>query len=1034
VDGDVSLNNYLFVSNDTSLNSKLTVAGDVSLNNRIFVSKDASLNSKLTVAGDVSLNNRIFVSKDASLNSKLTVAGDVSLNNRLFVSGDSSFNGNVSVSSDLSVNGNIYVSNIVGYSNPISTIDSWILTNFINAPPAVVFGSPTITSSYIFIPWSYPNQIMVGSAASTYLPLISQLTIDYGTVDGAGNKTRISSVVVNASSSDYINNYSINSNPNSLGSSNSPITGVIFAKANTAGTLGTPNSTQQTQTTTVISTIFGNDSGTRRAALFYDSTIASLTNTQKLYVSVYYKNNNTNNNYSYLDASGYVGAGSPSAPRNVTELSFLSNSITIKYYDPSYGDATNSTTATPVSTYLLNYQSVSNNVRYGGAITVGLTPVMGSAPGQNTPTIPPGAPVNSATTTISSNIYPDASYNVYVQAKNSVNNNYSVASPTIYASTAAFTAPTSSYNISNIFPNTNLTNNTYYSVKTQSVVPNLIVETTQTSRTTSSFKVIVNDFTSRGVYGSGNSMTLSASYGTGSNTISGPSVTFNASYPIGTIPSAVTTNGLTITPSAVNDYYSSSGSGGTATGYDGFYQEANATVTLGTSVLTPSSEQYTVTLRRTSTGLSSTGSTNTYSGSPYQFYYENLTGVPGSPSITSFALGTVSTATICGVNVIIGTPQFNTSFTVTNLGNYFYKNPLINYSSSGVISATETTIPGGNTSNNKLNSSVSFTSRTINGQNVASVFSTSIPLTIQANNINGSTSSNATPISAIIDGLSNALAFSTFSTTTIPTLNSNSAIVGTRIWSGLNPGTYELAATSSFSASNLLNGAASYSTLSPLYDHSQVLSSGSYVGELQIANGLIQAKGGSSTAYLNYTILLYGASLNTVNYSSVVSTTGTYRYATFAWKIPQNTSTSFSSVTFTINSPTSTPSYSSNTASLGGENIKLFYRVEDATNTSTLGIGNSISTDWIDANSTSGTRINSNNYTQPTTYAPYTGLITKTTGITNGGSPSSSTRFNVVIPATTWSGSTYLYCRIGLPMAETFGFQTISAALSADTF
>ena len=55
--------------------------GDLSLNNRLFVSKDVSMNSNLYVKsntwidGDLSLNNRLFVSKDASMNGNLYVRG-----------------------------------------------------------------------------------------------------------------------------------------------------------------------------------------------------------------------------------------------------------------------------------------------------------------------------------------------------------------------------------------------------------------------------------------------------------------------------------------------------------------------------------------------------------------------------------------------------------------------------------------------------------------------------------------------------------------------------------------------------------------------------------------------------------------------------------------------------------------------------------------------------------------------------------------------------------------------------------------------
>jgi hypothetical protein len=130
------------VTNDTSLNSKLSVKDDVSFNSKLFVSADASLNAKLSVQGDVSFNNKLFVNKDSSFNSNVDISGnliikgnlsvvqqlgtiinttvnnyqilstkDISLNGNLVVSADVSFNSNLFVETDLSVTGNITAGN-----------------------------------------------------------------------------------------------------------------------------------------------------------------------------------------------------------------------------------------------------------------------------------------------------------------------------------------------------------------------------------------------------------------------------------------------------------------------------------------------------------------------------------------------------------------------------------------------------------------------------------------------------------------------------------------------------------------------------------------------------------------------------------------------------------------------------------------------------------------------------------------------------------------------------------------------------------
>jgi len=1051
--GDASFNNRLFVLKDASMSGNVAVAGNLTVNGTVsFPAGSISaatisggfpyvdLTTAQSVAGVKTFSSKLVAGSDLSANGNVAVAGNltvtgtvsfpagsisssaisggfnyVDLTTTQSVAGVKTFTDKTVHSADLSANGNVSiagnlnVTSLTGYSTATSTLDSWMLTNLINAPPAVNFGTPTVTSSYIYLPWSYPTQIQAGALG--YLPLISQLTIEYGT-GTAGTRSKIANLLANAVASDYINNYSTNSNPNVLGSSTTPITGVIFAKASSAGILGTPASTKEATTGTIVTTTFGSDSGTRRALLFYDSTIASLNSGNNFYVNVYYKNNNTNNNLSYLYPTGYTLTGFPSAPRNVSEPSFTSTSMTIQYFDPSYGDALNNTSSATVNAYQLTYQSWSNVTRYGGNVYVPATTITASVP-SNTTVTPGATPVNSAQTTLSTGMYPDASYSITVQAKNTGNVTYGTSSPVFYASTAALTVPTTNYNISGLFPTNTGSSTNYYSVATQSQVNNLIVESAASAKTTtSSFKTVVNDYSTRGTNGSITSrMYLTASV-SGATTATCANVAFNTVYPIGTLPSAVTLNNITITPTNVVDYYSASGSGGTLAGYDGFYQEAICNMKLETGLLVPSSSQYTVTLTRSCTS----GVTPT--SSAYSFYYDNLTGNPGAPSITSFALGTVNSTPICGVNVIYGTPAFTATYSVTNLGSYFYKNPLINYSSTDgnsntIVSGSVTTIPsyGTNVTANKLNNSVAFSSMAISGGTSTSAFTTSIPLTITANNINGSTSSNATAIAAIIDCASYTLITSTLPSS-VATLSTSSAVIGARVQAGTNTGS-ELTTSTGFTTSYA-------ATNSPLYDHTQSLltANTTYGAELQIANGSFQTKSGSTTAYLNYPSYSYPTNTG-LNYTTI-SASG-YRYATFAWKIPSNTSSSYTSVTFTINGVTGTTptvsNYSAGFAS-GTKNIQLYYRTEDSGATA---VGNSITTYWIDANSKTGIAVSSSN-ASATAALPLYGLVATPT----------ASQFSVLLPLRSWAsltGNAYLYCKIGLPMDQTYAFQYITASL-----
>jgi len=95
--------------------STANFSNDVNITNRLLIGSDVSMNKRLYVAGDVSMNSRLLVGSDVSLNKNLGVLGsavfngDVSLNQRLLVSRDVSMNSRLSVLSDVSLNGNLGV-------------------------------------------------------------------------------------------------------------------------------------------------------------------------------------------------------------------------------------------------------------------------------------------------------------------------------------------------------------------------------------------------------------------------------------------------------------------------------------------------------------------------------------------------------------------------------------------------------------------------------------------------------------------------------------------------------------------------------------------------------------------------------------------------------------------------------------------------------------------------------------------------------------------------------------------------------------
>jgi hypothetical protein len=131
-------------------------------------------------------------------------------------------------------------------------------------------------------------------------------------------------------------------------------------------------------------------------------------------------------------------------------------------------------------------------------------------------------------------------------------------------------------------------------------------------------------------------------------------------------------------------------------------------------------------------------------------------------------------------------------------------------------------------------------------------------------------------------------------------------------------------------------------------------------------------------------------------------------------------------LSFTLHS-TSTISLVNTLAYAGSSPIHLYYRTEDVASSSPTNAA-SLSSAWINGNSTTGIQVTSGNYFLPATYTstPNWGLNSVTV---NG---TTSTTFSVKLqPLNVTSGMEMrLYCRVGLPMGELCRFTRVTATLS----
>ena len=132
IGGDASFNSGLYVSGDVSFNSGIYVSGDLSWNSANIANDSIpqsaiiggvgsnDMTGLVSIDGDLSLNDRLFVGGNASFNGEISVVGDVSLNSELYVAKSTTFDGVVRMNA---------VQNIINYGT-LSNIPYSITGNF----------------------------------------------------------------------------------------------------------------------------------------------------------------------------------------------------------------------------------------------------------------------------------------------------------------------------------------------------------------------------------------------------------------------------------------------------------------------------------------------------------------------------------------------------------------------------------------------------------------------------------------------------------------------------------------------------------------------------------------------------------------------------------------------------------------------------------------------------------------------------------------------------------------------------------------
>jgi hypothetical protein len=410
------------------------------------------------------------------------------------------------------------------------------------------------------------------------------------------------------------------------------------------------------------------------------------------------------------------------------------------------------------------------------------------------------------------------------------------------------------------------------------------------------------------------------------------------------------------------------------------------------------------------------------------FYVDDLQiGAPEFNSLGTYLINSSSNK-VCGVDIYDGSWNITiNNLQVINIFRYFYVNDFLKYSINNGIY-------------NTLLSSyiVSSPQDIITFSPIISRTETSFTYrpslrfkAINSNKIENTTTSEPITINMIIDPATIALNTSLNISNPLPNyvLNSTSVAIGQRMsipTTTFNPNV----ATSTSNRNDILYTYTEYRTP---YDNNATLTDNintSGTNDLQLVAGRFVTKGytgaGSEGAYKDYT------ALNGPNYSLLSNTK--YRWAAFRWKLTSRKLEAGGGIFFTINgiNTTNIIKNSPYLTTTSGNKLEFYYRIENQNinngipvDAPLLTYDRNISSVWINANSYT------NSFLYNIALLNYSGIlggIDEQSDIVINTNNNSIT-YKVLNPIFNYSNSTddiYIYCMIGLHMADDISFTNIS--------
>jgi hypothetical protein len=926
-----------------------------------------------------------------------------------------------------------------GATGPAGSSDggfAFISEYIVSPPPPIQIQTPVSQSTEIYIPWTYPKQINVGIAVG-WLPFISSYsalvsTPNVGTaymVNGGGmGPPNYLDELYGYHNQVHVNGLIITKNPSQSGS---------YGYKTFPGP----------------STIY--------AYTYYNPSLVDFLSPSSCIVTMYYQNKNLSICTSQVVISGFVASGTPTYPLNLTITGSNITSLTATYNAPQYVDQLNPTTSATIAVYALAFSSISTLYRYTGATTftngtvqtlTSVLPYPATAYSNNW--------VQNALNlsyTYPNNLYPDTKTEVFVTASNTVNSAYGQQASTIGTTTALIQVAPTSLTFSGAVYYTNGTVRRCFDGLSASNVL-----TTSNTLVSDTFTTPIHTTLNRGS-GSANIMYVSTFLSTSTGlTSNGPLVGFGG-FGNAAPATPATTNALSLATGTTDTFYGSPA-------YDqGFYLKSLNTVTINTTVIgnigyNSNINKLSVIEKQFDGSLPS----GILTSNVYSYYFDNLTT---TPSITSLSyILTASDTQVSGIYIIYGVATATITASATNLGNYFYSDPLMSYTLTIGLDTTtsNSTLPS---PTSQITGALTFTNTTLNSVNITTnaVYTNIAQLSAVAHNPNTNSATSNYYVSTIADGPSYSLVAAPVPLipASIPTIARNQAPVGgARCWS---------AGSALTSVTNVNTGLANAPTYFPgysfttqtsigatptntygsvLYNQAWYLTdSGTYnsgydaTTELQVADGLFITPYATSNAvkigYKDYHLYYGNTSVSPaslINYTTI-SASG-YRFTTFVWSLTAGTYGA--SVSFTLKNvrnivqQSPTPANAFAVTSVGNP-VYVFYRFENATNiypTTTDNPPNyqfdptKYTTIWFNANANDpNATVGSGNYYQTlTTDYPTSAYVRG--GFIGTSVVGADFTITAATPGVVVAGTTYMYCRIGLPMTDDVDFSYVTATLT----